>query len=336
VNERRAQLSEWIAREAGAGRATITALFRLSGGAIQQNWALDVEIEGGRHAGVHNLVVRTDSQSSIPESRSRAEEFALYKAAHAAGVAVPEPLWLCCDPAVIGSPFFVMRRAAGIAAGHVLVKDDRVVPSRPRLLEELGRELARIHAIQPPRTDLAFLDLPDGPAASAAVAKCRAKLDAEAAPQPAIEWGLRWLERRAPPASAPVLCHNDFRTGNYLVSNGHLSAILDWECAGWGDPMADVGWFCAPCWRFGVRSRAAGGIGGVEDLLRGYETKSGSVIDRSVIAYWMVMATVRWAVVALEQAARHVLGHETSLELALTAHILPELELDILDMTREA
>ena len=42
-----------------------------------------------------------------------------------------------------------------------------------------------------------------------------------------------------------VLTHKDFRTGNYIVDGAGHGAILDWEFAAWGDPMADLGWFCA-------------------------------------------------------------------------------------------
>lgn len=336
IEERRAQLSVWLARQAAADRATIDTLTRLPGGAIQENWAVDVKFDGGPYAGLRSLVVRKDSPSSVADSRSRAEEFAFFEAAHAAGVRVPEPLWLCRDETVVGKPFFVMRKAPGTAAGHRLVKEDALVPDRPRLLEELGRELARIHTIRPPRGDLAFLDLPERPPAEQTIAAFRAWLDTQATPEPCLEWGLRWLERHAPPLGPLVLCHNDFRTGNYLVAEGHVSAILDWEFAGWGDPLADIGWFCAPCWRFGARSAAAGGIGGPEDLLRGYEAESGASVDRAGIPYWIVMATVRWALIALKQGARHVSGGEINLELALTAHIVPGLELDILEMTREA
>ena len=48
-----------------------------------------------------------------------------------------------------------------------------------------------------------------------------------------------------------------------------------------------------------------------------------------------MMGTVRWAVIALQQAARHFVGNETSLELALTAHVLPVLELDLLTRIQE-
>ena len=73
-----------------------------------------------------------------------------------------------------------------------------------------------------------------------------------------------------------------------------------------------------------------GGIGSREALFSGYEAEAGHAIDRSAVPYWEVMGTVRWAVIALQQAARHYVGHETSLELALTAHVLPVLELDLL------
>jgi hypothetical protein len=46
------------------------------------------------------------------------------------------------------------------------------------------------------------------------------------------------------------------------------------------------------------------------------------------------MATARWAVIAHWQAARHRSGAQRCLELALTGHLAPELELELLTMTR--
>ena len=48
------------------------------------------------------------------------------------------------------------------------------------------------------------------------------------------------------------------------------------------------------------------------------------------------MAHVRWAVIACQQAARHLSGAEESLELALTQHLVPELELEVLRLTEGA
>ena len=51
------------------------------------------------------------------------------------------------------------------------------------------------------------------------------------------------------------------------------------------------------------------------------------------LRYWQVMAHIRWAIIALQQAQRHLSGVEPSLELALTAKIVAELEWEILQLT---
>lgn len=329
----RAALERFVARAAVADRVTITEAALLSGGAIQQNWRLRARVEGGHHAGDALWVLRTDAPSAVSASHGRAQEFALLSAAARAGVSVPQPLWLCEDRAVIGRPFFVMRCVDGAAAGHVLTRDTGLVTDRAQLAQRLGHELALIHSIRPPQVDLDFLPACDEAPALQSIARLRRDLDALPTAHPALEWGLRWLERQAPPRGDIVLCHGDFRTGNYLVDARGVTGILDWEFAGWGDPLLDIGWFCARCWRFGADTREAGGIGEREDFYRGYEGTRGRPLDRAQVRYWEVMAHVRWAVIALAQAQRHAGGEETSLLLALTGRIVPELEYEVLTMT---
>ena len=328
--EMRAGIEQFVAYASGARRAVITEAKLLAGGAIQENWLVRFDIAGGRHAGILESVVRTDAPSAVSLSHSRAQEFALLKTVFDAGVTVPEPLWLCEDQAVIGRQFFVMRRVGGTASGHVLVKGG---PGNEGLARRLGMELARIHGVRPPQPALDFLPLYQETPALHLIAKFRAYLDRHGVPYPALEWGLRWLERHAPPASTVTLCHRDYRTGNYMVDDSGLTGILDWEFAGWSDPLEDLGWFCAKCWRFGAVANEAGGIGTREDFYRGYEEVSGTPIARAQVAYWEVMAHVNWAIIAIQQADRHVSGEESSLLLALTGHIVPELEWEILNMT---
>ncbi|WP_439596090.1 phosphotransferase family protein [Falsiroseomonas sp.] len=319
-----AALRGWLAQAAGDDALRLTALTRLSGGAIQQNWALDVEVSGAPQ----RWVLRTDAPAVLAVSHTRPQEFRLLRAARDAGVTVPEPLFLCEDTAVIGRPFFVMARVEGVAAPHRVVKDATLGGGREACVAALGRELARIHSIRPPRADLAFLGDPPADAALAAIAALRARLDAAGTPRPVLEWGLRALERKAPAPLPPVLCHNDFRTGNVMLDGQGVTAVLDWEFAGWGDPHADLGWFCAKCWRFGQVAQEAGGIGPREAFLAGY----GRPVDAARLPWWELLATIRWAVIAADQAARHLSGQERSLELALTGHMVPELEWDVLAM----
>jgi aminoglycoside phosphotransferase (APT) family kinase protein len=316
---RRNALAAWLGVE-------ITAMSLMSGGAIQQNWKLDAVRDGVPQA----WVLRTDAAATLAVSRSRVEEFHLLKAAFAAGVTVPEPLLLCTDLSVIGAPFFVMRRVDGIAAGFRVVKSETLGGGRENLAASLGRELARIHAI-PPNPDLDFLPHSGEPHVRF-VAAMRARLDQGRLPRPMLEWGLRHLERTMPSDYEIVMCHNDYRTGNYMVSDPGITGVLDWEFAAWGDPHEDLGWLCAKCWRFGS-AYEVGGVGPRAPFYAAYEAASGRRVDAAKMRWWELAATIRWAVIAIDQAERHVSGQEPSLELALTGHIVPELELDVMRAT---
>ena len=108
---------------------------------------------------------------------------------------------------------------------------------------------------------------------------------------------------------------------------------MDGEFAGWSEPEEDIGWFCAKCWRFGADGREAGGIADRKPFYDAYARESGRAIAPTRVAYWEAMAHVRWAAIACQQAARHVSGEQPSLELALTQHVVPELELEVLRLT---
>ncbi len=337
------RLRRFLEAASGASRATIAGIAPLRGGAIQENWAIDAQLEGGGMPGRHALVLRADAASRVAASHGRAQEFALLKIARAAGVAVPEPLWCCSDTAVIGRAFYLMRRMHGIAAGHRIVKDLSLGGDRDALAARLGLELARIHAITPQSIAgsadaeaLGFLTPASDNPGGDCVQLYRRYLDELGDPRPVIEWGLRWLENNGRSAGDITLVHQDFRTGNYLVDENGLTAILDWEFCAWGDPMADIGWFCARCWRFGAADREAGGIAPRAPFYRGYESASGRRIEPVAVHYWEVAAHVRWAIIALQQAARHFSGRERSLELALTGQIVPELELEMLALIESA
>ena len=330
----RAALEDFVAGQAGAQRVATERLEKLSGGAFQENWAWDLSLDG---ADPIAAVVRTDAASGVAENLTRAQEFALLQAAQGAGVTVPAPLWLCADDAVTGRPFYVIGRLAGTAAGHRIVRDMALGGDRTVLTRRLGEELARIHSIRPPRDDLGFLDMPAPDPARRAVAKFQDYLDALPEVFPAVQWGLRWAVTHAPdPAPNDiVLTHHDYRTGNLMVDSDGLTGILDWAFAGWSDRHEDIGWFCSKCWRFGVNDNEAGGIGPREPFYDGYRAVSGAGIDPRRVHYWEVMAHVRWAVMAVQQAGRDLSGEEPSLELALTGRIVPELELEILMLTEE-
>lgn len=322
-------IGDWLSDITGQP-VRLENLSLLSGGAIQENWAADIVLPDETIP----AVVRCDAPSGVSDSLSRPQEFALLKAAYAAGVTVPGPLWLG-DSSVLGRDFFIMRRAAGTAAGHKLVRDLGIAPDREALVRQVGREMARIHSITPPRDDLSFLPVPERHPALLFIEESRQYLDQYHTAFPALEWGLRWLQQNLPDDESLCLVHRDFRTGNFMADESGLTAVLDWEFTSWSHPLEDLGWFCARCWRFGQRGedKAAGGLGSREALFEGYREVSGRDVTAEQVYYWEVFAHVRWAMIAIKQGERHISAEEPSLELALTAHIVPELCLHILRMT---
>src|SRR5687768_3535629 len=107
----RDRLSVFIARASGCKKAAMLHFERMSGGAVQENWALDVDLDGE----VRRWVLRTDAPASVRESLTRAQEFAVLQAMQGAQVLAPKALYLCDDPAVTGRRFFIMERLPGVA-----------------------------------------------------------------------------------------------------------------------------------------------------------------------------------------------------------------------------
>lgn len=330
------RLLAFIQEKTGADAIEALDFQPLSGGAIQENEGLDVRLSGGSMPGEHRFVVRSDAEATLAQSLSRWQEFEVLREAYAAGVCAPEPLWSCRDPSVLGVDFYIMRRAAGSASGRALARDEGLSdPQRQALLFDLGQNLARLHQVRPAPGRLPFLEVSGPDAGQQRLAEYRAELEAMNAHYPALELGLRVLREHALPASARVLCHGDFRTGNYMVDHGQLTAILDWEFASWGDPYEDLGWLCARSWRFGHPERPVGGVGQPEDLYAGYQSITGHAVDPVAVAWWALMASVRWAIIAHAQAQRHLSGQQVSIELALTGRMLPEIQLDLMMHLRE-
>ncbi len=335
-----AALTAFLAEKMGLDEVRLVSCRRLEGGAVQENWRLEIAKGANLEEESQALVLRTDARTSLPDSRPKAEEFALLEAAQDAGVLVPEPLWLCEDEGVIGAPFLITGEVAGTARGGAITARTPKDGEASALLEALAGELAKIHAVKDLPEALSFLEPAETPPAGAEVAQWRRELDALPGDWPALEWGLRWCANHLPqPPERRCLVHGDFRSGNYMVAleSGRLTGILDWEFASWGDPMSDLGWFCAACWRFGRPDLEAGGIGSRSLFYQAYEDASGLRPDPAAVYFWEVLAHIRWAIIAVQQGLRFFEGGENTLDLALTGRLRPaQVQKLLLEMTAPA
>ena len=101
------RLGGWLSRELGEP-VRLESSEKLGGGAGRETWQVTV-VAGVRdgQSRRHFRVVRGEVPPGPGTGRSPAEEFALLRVVHEAGVLVPRPLLLCEDVQVLGAPFFV-------------------------------------------------------------------------------------------------------------------------------------------------------------------------------------------------------------------------------------
>lgn len=290
----------------------IVALHPVTMGASKQIWQLTL-------AGGERLVLRAEPPEG-GNAAGMAMEAEVLRAAHAAGVPVPEVIDSGDGTHGLGAAFVIMSHVDGETLPRRIVEDDHIARRRSSFTRELGAAIAGIHAI--PRLGLASVREIDD------VAAYRAATDTGPG-SPAFELGWRWLEENRPRTRPRVLVHGDVRIGNVMVDDGHLVAILDWELCHVGDPLEDLGWVCTKAWRFGS-PLAVGGIGEIDDLLDGYASVAGWRPTARELLWWSLFGSIRWGAMCRRQALRHLSGAEPSLELALIGRRVCENELDVL------
>ena len=131
-----------------------------------------------------------------------------------------------------------------------------------------------------------------------------------------------------------VVVHGDYRLGNFIVDPTHgLRAVLDWELSHLGDPGEDLGWVCMRFWRC-VDRPGARGLGPRQRVFDAYAGAGGQRLDPEGALYWEVFGNLRWAIVTLGQAHRHLSGEEESLELASIGRHCAEVEWELLRFLR--
>ena len=253
------------------------------------------------------------------------DQFRVMQIAHRHGFPVPEPVFEFDAGDGMGRGF-----VAGFVEGETMPKrilqSPEFAAARPRLAAQIGGLLALLHGIEP--AEAGFLETYAD--SSDPLAAQRQRLDCYGEVHPAIEFGLRWLERNRPPPARRSLLHGDFRTGNFTVGANGLIAVLDWECSHIGNPAEEFGWLCTRSWRFGRIDLPVGGFGERAPLLAAYRAAGGAPIDPDALRYWEVFGLVRWAVLNVMQAYGQVAGDRRSVAFAACGRNASLIEYDLL------
>jgi aminoglycoside phosphotransferase (APT) family kinase protein len=164
------------------------------------------------------------------------------------GVPAPEILDICEDRDVLGVPFYVMSWIDGV------VITDRVPPEldspdqRRETSRALVRALVALHAVDVSTGRPANLGKPDGYLERQIRRFSSIWEDVATRHLPEVMRLASWLDDHRPASQRAAVVHGDYRLGNVMFSRTPSVAplaILDWELATLGDPLADLGYLTA-------------------------------------------------------------------------------------------
>jgi aminoglycoside phosphotransferase (APT) family kinase protein len=259
-------------------------------------------VEGPGEANRRRLVSRQETYvaANTPFLAPRLQ-YQLLEVATKHGIPCPAPVFELAPEDELGRGY-VTAFVSGETFPKRILTDARFASARAKLAGQSGEVLARLHAI--PESEVAFLA--DSPDSRDPLGAQLARLDSYGEAHPAVELGARWLVQHRPKPSRRQLVHGDYRTGNLLVSEDGLEALLDWECAHLGSGLEDLGWLCTRSWRFGQNELPAGGFGSREQLVAAYEKVSGAPVDPAEVHWWEVFGLLRWTVLNVMQAHGHL------------------------------
>lgn len=278
-------------------------------------------IEGGRSNltyrltdGAHDWVVRRPPLGHVlATAHDMKREFRVISALHPTAVPVPEPLLLCEDPDVLGSPFYVMEYVTGTPY-RTAEQLAPLGPARTRAaLLGLVDTLVELHAVDPESVGLGDFGRPEG-FLDRQLRRWGKQLDASRNRDlPGIDELHAALGRSLPHSPAPTVIHGDYRLDNVLIGDDdRIKAVLDWEMSTLGDPLTDLGllvMYSAPLEITGSPISTTAGAAGHPDpaeLIARYAAGSGR--DTSSIAWYTAFAWFKLAVILEGIHYRYTLG----------------------------
>ena len=267
----------------------------------------------------------------LPTAHDVLREHRVIEALAASGttVRVPRALAACADPDVLGAPFYLMERGDGVVIRDTLpdwlADDHRHTAGRRALGLDVADTLAELHAVPYQPLVGAGLGKPGGYLARQlrrwrgqreGIQQAVAAAGGRARDLPDYDAVRDWLADHLPDEGQPAPVHGDYKLDNLLVRGGpgpgagdapRVTAILDWEMATVGDPLADLGWLLSLWPQLGESDplgsdvTTAPGFPGRGELIDRYADASGrEVYDLD----WFVTLAI-WKMAVLLEASYH-------------------------------
>jgi aminoglycoside phosphotransferase (APT) family kinase protein len=260
---------------------------------------------GEGHSNVTYLIERGDEEFVLrrpprpplpPSAHDVLREARLLRALADTPARVPAVLAVGDDEQIIGAPFYVMERVVGdvIVASMPPALDNP--EERLRTAHELLDALVEIHAVDWRAAGLEGFGKPTG-YLERQLRRFLGLWEINKTREiPAVESVAGWLGENMPESGPATIVHGDFRLGNTMYAPGapaRLAAVLDWEMATIGDPLADLGYLCM------MWTEAGDETGGMRDSLGAVTRAEGFPTRAELIARYeersgRSMSDIRW------------------------------------------
>jgi aminoglycoside phosphotransferase (APT) family kinase protein len=183
----------------------------------------------------------------LPSAHQIDREYRIQNALLGTGVPVAMMRLYCADPAIIGTEFYVMDFLSGRVFSDVLMPE-LTPPERGAVQRDLFTTIGHLHAVDYTALGLADFGRPTHYVARQ-LARWRSQYEAaQTEDLPAMTKLMDWLGTHMPERDESAIAHGDFRLGNMMVhdTEPRIIAVLDWELATLGHPLADLAYCCMP------------------------------------------------------------------------------------------
>jgi aminoglycoside phosphotransferase (APT) family kinase protein len=275
-------LEDWL-NERGIGRGPISAEL-LQGGHSNLSFRI-------RRDGLDAVLRRPPRPPLPPGAHDIVREARVVSALQGSAVPVPRVIGICDNDDVIGAPFALTEFVDGFVLESTVPPLLRTTEERRRAGESFIDALVEVHAVDVEATELQWLGRP-GAYLERQLRRFSGSWEINRTRElPAIGELERRLRARLPRSLDTTLVHGDARLGNAIYAAdrpARVAALLDWEMATVGDPLADVGYLNAtwtdpgqqdpPMFHISTLT-AADGFSSRAELIRRYEQRSGRRVD---------------------------------------------------------
>ena len=252
----------------------------------------------------------------LPSAHAIEREYQAISALAGCGVPVPRARHLCEDAGIIGTPFYVMDHLDGRVFKDPTLPD-QAPAERTAIYDAMNDALAKLHGVDYVAAGLANFGKP-GNYYQRQISRWGQQYEAaKTEPNADMDRLMAWLPGHIPPEDKTGIAQGDFRLENLIFhpSEPRVLAVLDWELATLGPPLADLAYCCLvyhvslPNQR-GFADGVPAGIPSEAAFVEAYARRTG----RTAVTHWnfyLAFALFRIAAIAAGVYRRGLQGNNS-------------------------